>query len=189
MSSSFPTDAALVTSARDGNRVAWNALIARYDAHLAGICRAHRLSQADTADVKQTTWLRAVEHLHALRDPERLAGWLTTVARHECRRHARHARRVRPGEDDTGRQQPDPSAAPDTRLLASERRDAVRTAVVALPQRDRALLSMLYDESEPSYAEIGRTLGMPVGSIGPTRARVLERLRRQADVARLAAAA
>jgi RNA polymerase sigma factor (sigma-70 family) len=189
MSPPFPTDAALVMAARNRNPLAWNALLARYDAQLTAVCRAHRLSTADTADVKQTTWLRAVEHMQRLRDPERVTAWLTTVARHECRRHLRHAMRVRPGDDDAGHRQPDPDAAPDSRLLARERRAAVRTAVVALPQRDRALLSMLYDEPAPSYSEIGRTLGMPIGSIGPTRARVLQRLRRQPDVARLAAAA
>ena len=78
---------------------------------------------------------------------------------------------------------------PEARLLASERDDAVHAAVARLPERDRTLIELLYSEPAPRYADIGRKLRMPVGSIGPTRSRALERLRREAPVARLAAAA
>jgi DNA-directed RNA polymerase specialized sigma24 family protein len=129
-------------AARDGDPAAWRALLERYDGVIFAVCRSHRLSAADVADGRQTTWLRAVERLARLRDPQGIDGWLATVARHECLRLLRLAARVEP-----------------------------------------------YGDQAPHHADIGRTLRMPVGSIGPTRRRALERLRREGPVARLAAAA
>ena len=184
-----PADPALLEAARAGDATAWEALVERYDRLLGVVCRAHRLSDTDAADVKQTTWLRALEHAGRLTAPERFGAWLATVARHECLRVLRRSARVRPCDGEVLERQPDGAAAPDLRLLASEREDAVRAAVVALPPRDRRLLGLLYSDAEPSYTDISRRLGMPVGSIGPTRGRVLERLRREAPLAQLAAAA
>jgi len=180
-----PTDAALVQAARDGDQAAWSALVERYDRVIVSISRAHRLGHHDVDDVRQTTWLRAVEHLDRLQDPERIGAWLATVARRESLRLLRAAGRVRPCDHKTLEREPDISPPPDVRVLASERREAVRGAVSSLPRRDRTLLGMLFGEAEPSYADIGRTLKMPVGSIGPTRGRVLERLRRQEPLADL----
>jgi RNA polymerase sigma factor (sigma-70 family) len=189
MSSPTPVfDAMLVRAARRGQPAAWRALVERHDGRIAAVCRAHRLSTADAADVRQTTWLRAVEHLDRLHDPERVGAWLTTVARRECLRVVRQAARVRPCDDEVLRRQHDAGAPPDSHLLESERRAAVRSAVTALPRRDRALLTLLYSEPEPSYADIGRSMRMPIGSIGPTRGRALERLRRHGQLAALAAA-
>ena len=185
----FPPNAALVAAARDGDRAAWEALLERHDRVIASVCRAHRLSDADAADVRQTTWLRALEHLYRLQDPDRIHAWLATVARHECLRLLRHAARVRPYDEEVLQRQSDASAVPDAHLLASERRAAVRGAVTSLRRQDRVLLGLLYSEPAPSYADIGRRLRMPVGSIGPTRGRVLERLRRHAPLAELTAAA
>jgi RNA polymerase sigma factor (sigma-70 family) len=185
----LPSDGDLVAAARDGDGAAWEALVDRHDRLLRSVCRHHRLSDADAADVKQTTWLRAFEHIDRLQQPERLGAWLATVARNECLRVLRRADRLRPCEDE---RLLDPagatSEAADASLLAHEREDAVRGAVIALPARDRTLLRLLYSDAEPSYSEISRTLGMPIGSIGPTRGRVLERMRRHAPLARLAAA-
>jgi RNA polymerase sigma factor (sigma-70 family) len=184
-----PADATLVAAARDGDPSAWQALLQRYDGLILAVCRAHRLSAADVADVRQTTWLRAVERLTRLRDPERINGWLATVARNESLRHLRLAARVEPYGDQYVALHADSSEGPEAQVLASERNDAVRAAVSGLPERDRALIELLYSDRTPRYAEIGRTLRMPVGSIGPTHRRVLERLRRHGAVARLAAAA
>jgi RNA polymerase sigma factor (sigma-70 family) len=184
-----PTDAALVRAARCGRQAAWQALVERHDGRIAAVCRKYRLSAADAADVRQTTWLRAVEHLDRIKDPARLDAWLATVARHECLRLIRGAARIQRCDDHAPEPEPDLRAVPDSRLLEAERRAAVRTAVTALPRRDRALLALLYDAREPSYAEIGRRLRIPVGSIGPTRGRALARLRRNRRLAALAAAA
>lgn len=182
------SDATLVAAARDGDPAAWRALLERYDGMISAVCRAHRLSPADTAEVRQTTWLRAVERLARLRDPERINGWLATVARHECLRLLRLAGRVEPYGDQHV-PPTDVSEGPEAQVLASERDEAVRAAVSRLPDRDRVLIELLYSDQAPRYADIGRTLQMPVGSIGPTHRRVLDRLRRQGPVARLAAAA
>jgi RNA polymerase sigma factor (sigma-70 family) len=183
------TDAAIVHAACAGDDDAWRALVMRYDGLIAAVCRKHHLSDADAADVKQTTWMRAFEHLDRLREPERIGAWLATVARRESLRQLRNDARVYPCEDDFLYCQPDPSAIVDARLVAHERVAAVRGAVVDLPQRERTLLGLLFTEPEPSYVEIARTLQIPVGSIGPTRGRALSRLRRHAEVAGLAAAA
>jgi RNA polymerase sigma factor (sigma-70 family) len=189
MSRTLTTDSLLVAAARAGDPAAWRALVQRHDRRIAAVCHGHRLSSADAADVRQITWLRAVEHIDRLHDPERLGAWLATVARRECLRVIRQATRFRPCDDELLRHERDIAAVPDSRLLESERRVAVRTAVTALPRRDRALLTLLYSEAEPSYADIGRSMRMPVGSIGPTRGRVLDRLRRHGRLAELAAAA
>ena len=178
----------LIAAARDGDPAAWGELLQRYDGKIVAVCRAHRLSAADVADVRQTTWLRAAERLAGLRDPERLQGWLATVARHECLRLLRLAARVELYGDRYVPLQSDIAEGPEAQVLASERDEAVRSAVSRLPERDRNLIELLYNDEAPRYADVGRTLRMPVGSIGPTHRRVLDRLRRQGAVARLAAA-
>jgi RNA polymerase sigma factor (sigma-70 family) len=183
------TNAALVRAASAGDDEAWRALIQRYDGLIGAVCRKYRISDADAADVKQTTWMRAFEHLDRLQHPERIGAWLATVARRESLRALRNNARVYPSEDDFLHRQPDPSAIPDARLVADERVAAVRGAVVNLTQRDRTLLGLLFTEPRPSYDEIARALQIPIGSIGPTRGRALARVRRHADVAGLAAAA
>jgi RNA polymerase sigma factor (sigma-70 family) len=145
----------------------------------------HRLNAADTEDVIQTTWLRAVEHIDRIHDLDRFASWLATVARRECLRALRHHSRVRPCEDELLHRRADPAADPSTKLMEAEQRGAVRAAVRLLAPRERSLLHHLFSERDPSYADIGRSLGMPIGSIGPTRGRILERMRLVEPVAQL----
>ena len=169
----------LVRSARAGAPGAWEALVARFAGVVWATARSHRLSDADAADVFQTTWLRLVEHLDDLRNPDALGGWLATTARNECLRVLRAQARVVPTEDD--RLVQDTAAAPaDARLLASERDAALWRAFGRLSARCQTLLRMLCAEPPPSYAEVSCALGMPVGSIGPTRSRCLANLRRAA---------
>ena len=170
--------AALVRAARDGDGESWNALVARYGGLIWGVARAHRLGDADAADVFQTTWLRLVEHLDEIRNPDGIGAWLATTARHECLRVLRVGQRqvLTDGFD-----LPDEAApsALDARLLASERDAALWRAFDRLPGRDQALLRLLVADPQPSYQEIAAALDMPIGSIGPTRARALERLHSQ----------
>ena len=112
-----------------------------------------------------------------------------TVARRECLRALQQKARATPSQDAILHRIPDSGAAPEDRILAAERCTAVRRAVTALTQRDRRFLGLLYDDGEPSYADISHALGMPIGSIGPTRGRVLDRMRRGDDVAALMAVA
>jgi len=167
----------LVRAAASGDQDAWEALVAEFGILVLRAARAHGLSEADAADVAQTTWLRLVEHLGRIHDPERVGAWLTTTAYRESMRVVRRARRQIVTDH-----LPEVTADDDTaqRLVTQERHAAVRVAFRRLRARDRALLGLLVADSALSYEQIGRILHMPVGSIGPTRARSLTRLRREA---------
>jgi RNA polymerase sigma factor (sigma-70 family) len=169
---------ALVRAAAQGDQAAWDALVDRFAGLVWSVARAHRLDTADAADVSQTTWLRLVEHLDRLRDPDRVAGWLATTARNECLRVLRRAgRQVPTGDDHDLDVGSDPEAGPDLPLLTAERDRALWHAFSGLPVRCQALLRLLMADPPPAYEEIGELLGMPIGSIGPTRGRCLENLR------------
>ena len=171
----------LVRSAAAGDQDAWNALVGRYAGLVWAIIRGHRLTGADAADVAQTTWLRLVEHVDGLNDPARVGAWLATTARRECLRTLRSAGRQIPYGDDL----PEPRAETpdiDAGLLRDERDAELWQAFRRLPARDQSLLRMLTADPAPSYREIACSLDMPVGSIGPTRARCLERLRREREL-------
>lgn len=169
-------DAALLRAAGEGHAHAWNALVSEYNGLVWSVVRAHRLGDADAADVTQTTWLRLAEHVTDIRDPERLGAWLATTARHESLRLLRVGQRVVPTEevdppDDMG------TPAIDHRLLTEERDTALWRAFETLSAQCQSLLRLLVADPAPSYEEIGAALGMAVGSIGPMRGRCLARLR------------
>jgi len=177
--------AALVHAAADGDRAAWDALVDRYNGLVWSVARSHRLSAVDASDVVQTTWLRLVEHLGRLQDPERVGAWLATTARRECLRTLRHSARMVVSEEP-----PEQVTEPqlDAALLAEERDRALWQAFGGLSERCQALLRILVADPPPSYEDVGAALDMPIGSIGPTRARCLEQLRRKLAVAGMTAA-
>jgi RNA polymerase sigma factor (sigma-70 family) len=186
--SSRETDAAdradvakLVRAASAGDRASWDALVDRFASTVWAIARAHRLNAADAADVSQTTWLRLLEHLDRIQQPERVGAWLATTARRESLRVLRVAGRQIPNGDDF-EVLPDSmaSSAPDRGLLRSERVQFVTELVDKLPVRSQLLLRLLSADSPLSYRDISEALSMPIGSIGPTRARALEQLRKLA---------
>jgi RNA polymerase sigma factor (sigma-70 family) len=175
----------LVTAAAAGDKDAWQALVERFSGLVWSITRAYRLSSADAADAFQTTWLRLAEHITRIEHPERVGAWLATAARRECLQSIRAASRVIPAEDISGfeslREAGNP---PEEAVLAAEREreNAARAAAMwrafsRLPGRCRELLRVLMASPPPSYTEVSAALGVPVGSIGPTRARCLQRLR------------
>ena len=166
------TNTGLVHRAAAGDQAAWRDLIAEYDPLLHSVTRRFRLSGEQAADVVQTTWLRLIEHIGRLREPRGLPGWLRTTAQHLCIAVVRQQSRYVPYADEP----PAVVDGPEVEALRADRRATVRRALARLPQRDRALLSMLAGRAT-SYQQISRTLDMPVGSIGPTRARALLRLR------------
>jgi RNA polymerase sigma factor (sigma-70 family) len=171
----------LVAGATRGDQDCWDALVDRFASTVWAIARGHRLSHADAADVFQTTWLRLLEHLDQIQKPERVGAWLATTARRECLRVLRMGgRQVPNGADFDILADPDTSRSPDSDLVAIERQEVVNRLVDQLPLRSQLLLRMLSVDSPLSYIEIGEALAMPVGSIGPTRARALEQLRRLA---------
>lgn len=157
---------------------AWNELVRRFAGLVAFVIRHYRLSKADTQDVSQLVWLRLVEHLGQLREPEALPGWLATTTRHECERLLRRNSRNVTMDPDMMRliDRADGSAV-DELLLAAERRQVLLDALGELSDPHRELLQMLTADPPYAYADISRILGIPIGSIGPTRSRVLEKLR------------
>jgi RNA polymerase sigma factor (sigma-70 family) len=174
----------LVQSAREGDQEAWNALVEKFGSTVWAIARGHRLNSADAADVFQTTWLRLLEHLDRIEQPARVGAWLATTARRECFRILRIAGRQIPNGDDFD-VHPDLATSewPDGDLLALERKRVVDQLVNRLPVRSQILLRLLSADSPLSYRDISQSMSMPIGSIGPTRARALEQLRRHAVAA------
>jgi RNA polymerase sigma factor (sigma-70 family) len=173
----------LVSAAIDHDGEAWDELVRRFAGLVAHTIRKFRLSSADAQDVSQLVWLRLVEHLGALREPAALPGWLVTTTRHECERHLRiNGRSV--ATDPTDLEPADRSGTPaiDESLLADERRRALLEGLAELSAHHRDLLLMLSADPPYAYAEISRTLNIPIGSIGPTRSRLLARLRETAPV-------
>ena len=168
----------LVDAAGAGDQCAWNRLVAEFGSMIWAIARAHRLGDADAADVSQATWLALFENLRRLNDPSRVGAWLATTARRECLRVLRDSQRRIPFGDDAPEQEShDPS--PGEALLTRERDKALRRCFSRLRPTDQALLRLLTADPQPAYEEISAALDMPIGSIGPTRQRALGRLREQ----------
>lgn len=177
MDASYPLPV-LVAAAREGDHHAWDSIVGRFLPLVNAIIGLHRLAGADRDDVSQTVWLRLVEHLDQLREPAALPGWIRTTTRHECLRILAARGRTRPVDPQEGHglDVVEPAVVDDG-LLAAERRQALREALAELPAGRRELLLLLLTDPPLGYAEISARLGIPVGSIGPTRARALEQLR------------
>lgn len=170
-----PDVGAVVVAAAAGDEGAWRALVERFGPVVHRVARGFRLDERDTQDVAQTVWLRLWENLASIREPRALPGWIATTTRHECLRALRGRVRVVP-LDESGAEPPTDHPAPDDALLRAEAAEAVRHGLAELPPVQRDLLALLAAEPDLTYRQIGRRLGMPVGSIGPTRARGLARL-------------
>jgi RNA polymerase sigma factor (sigma-70 family) len=170
------TTAELVHGACHRQPGAWQELVSRYECLVRAVVGSYRLQEADAADAVQNTWLRALERLDSVRDADCLGGWLTTVARRECLALLARSRREAPAdvaEDHLAVDQPGPEAL----VLAEEARRAVAHALTELPVKRRELVRVLFSVNEPNYSEVSRLVGLPVGSIGPTRQRALRTLR------------
>ena len=173
----------LVDAGRANDNAAWTELVTRFERLLRAIARSYRLSPADVDDVLQSVWLALHQQIGRLRDPNALAGWLATTARRESLRVARSRQREWP----TGDPELFDGAVPDDlddELLATEREQIVRRALATLPARQRRLMVLLVTAPE-DYRRISATLDMPIGSIGPTRARGLDRLSRHPELREL----
>ena len=178
--------APIVHAATAGDPLAWKSLVDRFTPILRGVVRGYRLNAADVDDVAQSAWASAFAHIDTLRDPEAFGSWLIVMARREALRTIERRRREVPVDDaDFAGESREP--APESVIVAAEREAAVDAAVKRLPERQRRLLLVLMHHSEMSYCDLSRVLGMPVGSIGPTRERALSVLRRDARLSALAA--
>jgi RNA polymerase sigma factor (sigma-70 family) len=170
--------AELVRRAAGGDRDAWNELVDAYAGMIFSIARSHRLNDADSTDVSQTTWLRLIENIERINDPSRVGAWLATTARRESLRVIGvSARQMPTGETSDLEPRVRTDEELDARLLAAERDSRVQAALAQLPTRCATMLMLLTGDDAISYQELSERLGMPIGSIGPTRARALQKLR------------
>ena len=176
----------LVTRARNGDKHAWDEIVERYAPLIWSICRQYRLNDADAEDVAQMVWLHLVDHLDDLRDPAAMPGWLATTTRRQCIRVRRSAARLPQANGpliDPDNMADTDAVLAEQELLVAERHAALRQAVSDLPRGCRELITLLTADPPLSYAEISARLGIPIGSIGPSRSRCLERLRRHPAIA------
>jgi len=167
-----------VRQAATGDLQAWNRIVDQYARLIWSITTRFKLSESDASDVVQTTWMRLIEHIHRIEQPARVGSWLATTARNECLRHvAAHKKIVLVHEDGEfdGADNYEPEV--DEALLADERAQDVREAMAHLPPQWQRLMELLTADPPISYVEISDQLGVPIGSIGPTRGRCLARLR------------
>lgn len=186
------SDADLFLCCREGSQPAWHALVRRFQRLVYTVPRRAGLSEAQAADVFQVAFSRLFEHIDRIDDPSRVRAWLVTTAKRETLRLLELDRRLAEppagsasqadGEldDDAGAldQLPDPSPLPESLLDDLQQQDRLHRALAQLDERSRALLTLLFLQDEPlSYSDIAQRLQMPEGSIGPTRARCLQRLR------------
>lgn len=166
----------LLQAAAAGDRSAWDALVDRYHRLVWSVVRGFRLDEAAAADVTQTVWLRLVEHCDRIREPEKLPGWLAATARNEAMRVIKGQQRQTPSTFDFDLAD-DMTPALDERLIDDETRRAVLWAFHQLPTDAQDLLRLLCTHPPLDYQTISDLVGRPVGSIGPTRQRILEKLR------------
>jgi len=173
-----PDIAGLVRGAAAGDRRAWERLVEQYARLIWSITAEFKLVESDAADVAQTTWLRLLEHIDRIEYPDRVGSWLAATARNECLRGLAARKRVVPAQDEEVFSRVVVSwPEVDERILADERDQVVRDALSRLPRRWQRLLELLMADPPTSYTDISDELGLPMGSIGPTRGRCLAQLR------------
>jgi RNA polymerase sigma factor (sigma-70 family) len=173
-----------VRAASTGDAQAWDRLVDRYAGLVWSVCRAHRLSTEDAADISQLTWLRLLENLDRIRDPQRLAGWLATTCRRECLAFLRRSRSAMPVEEEQMGRLLGGADAADRSTLAADQRATLWQAFLRLSEWcQRVLYALVVDAEDgpPSYRLVAAKLQVPVGSLGPTRARCLGHLRKLLD--------
>jgi RNA polymerase sigma factor (sigma-70 family) len=177
----------LVALALQGNQRAWQDLVHRYSPLVSSVIRRYRMNDSDADDVRQNLWMRLVEHLKDIREPRALPGWVMTTTRNEAIRVLAGKRRtepVDPQQDD--RLDNIEHTEPDADLIRAEHRAAVHAGLRELRPEHRELIELTFADTPISYQQISTRLGIPIGSIGPTRARCLKKLERTAAIRALA---
>jgi RNA polymerase sigma factor (sigma-70 family) len=170
----------LVSRIGAGDESVWRDMSDQYESLLRWIARQCRLPAEDTDDVVQLTWLHCLEHINQLTDPHRLGGWLATICRRECIRLATKGRREVPHSGSALARLIDGDRAdgdPSVEVVVHDQNNRLYTAISVLPERQKKLLVELLRQGDQSYLDLSRRLGLPVGSIGPTRQRAVTRLR------------
>jgi RNA polymerase sigma factor (sigma-70 family) len=176
--SAGPSNAELLAAAVRGEAAAWNGLVDRFGRLVWAVARSFELSGTDAADLSQTVWLRLVEHMDQIKEPDRLGSWLATTTRREgIKLLRRHSLEI---PDENQEEQSDQGKdGPEEKVLVADEYAQLRDALDKLPERCRKLLRVIAASDAANYSEVAAALDMPVGSIGPTRSRCLERLRTQ----------
>jgi len=173
-----------VRAAAAGDVHAWERLVDRYSGLLWSICRSHRLDPDDAADVVQVTWLRLLDNLERIRDPQRLAGWLATTCRRECQALLRRSRPSVPVPEEAMERLLGSGVPADEPVLTAVQHATLWEAFHRLTEWcQRVLRALIVDPEEgpPSYALVAAQLNTSPGSLGPTRARCLSQLRKLLD--------
>ncbi|MEX1037963.1 MAG: sigma-70 family RNA polymerase sigma factor [Acidimicrobiia bacterium] len=165
----------LLLRAAAGEREAWNALVERFGQMVWSVARSFRLDEAAASDVAQTVWLRLIENIDKIQDPERLPGWLATTCRREALRVIKLGERAVPSDFEYDIEDPSPSL--ESMMIEDEESREVVTAFRELDEDCQQLLRLMTVEPALSYEEISEATGRPVGSLGPTRGRCVERLK------------
>ncbi|HSZ28539.1 MAG TPA: sigma-70 family RNA polymerase sigma factor [Pseudonocardiaceae bacterium] len=173
--------AELLLRAGKGDPGAWRDIIRRYSGVVFAKVRTFRLQDADMLDAVQMTWLRLAENIHRIQHPERLSGWLATTAARECLHILHHAQRTPTPTDAVVDNIADPAASPEQRIIDTETAQTLRKLVAELPPRRQRLLRALFTDYPTPYVELAASIGIPIGSIGPTRNRALHQLRRMLE--------
>jgi RNA polymerase sigma factor (sigma-70 family) len=172
------SDPELISMCLKGDGTAWETLITRYRRLVYSVPVRFHFEAADAADVFQSVCLKLLEHLHEIKDERRISGWLVTTTVRECMYLRQLKARETTREEDNLAEPADPALNLEEVRILTEEQQALREAVDELPDRCRSLVHMLYfDHQSFSYDEISSTIGIPVSSIGPTRARCFEKLR------------
>ncbi len=171
------SDAELLRQIVSGQRWAWDELVARHQRRLWTIARSRGLDPDGAHDAMQATWLCLLDHVDQIREPAALKGWLNTVMKRESQRIGRQRQRERERAERLAFQ-PRPASEPtDAAVLFNADLAMVGEAFARLSDRCRQLLRLLFSQADLTYAEIAAELDMPIGSLGPSRARCLDRLR------------
>jgi RNA polymerase sigma factor (sigma-70 family) len=175
------SDVELIDACRAGKEGAWEAIVSRYERLVYTVPARYGLTSAEIDDVFQSVWLSLLRNLNKLREPDRVSAWLVTTARRECwerRRGADYERTVNTDLDIVLADKEGEDLPPDEVVARFNQHEALRTSIEQLQDRCRRLLWLLYyDSNIPSYADVAEKLDMPIGSIGPMRARCLKKLR------------
>jgi RNA polymerase sigma factor (sigma-70 family) len=164
-------------AAREGSEDALGQIVADLSPLLWQVARSAGLSSGDAEDVLQTVWMRMVAHLDDIHDSAALAGWLVTTAKREAWRVRATGRRLLPADADLLAELPDDGPGSEEQVILDDQRHRLWTAIGGLSARCQELLRIVAFASRPDYAAVAAALGMPVGSIGPTRGRCLGKLR------------
>jgi RNA polymerase sigma factor (sigma-70 family) len=179
----------LLLGINNGDPAAWDEILRRYGKLVSATVRSFRLQEADALDAMQMTWLRLAENADRVQFPERLGGWLVTTARRECLHILRQAKRGPHRTDVALETVSDSSTGPEERAIDADTTRTLRKLIDELSPLRRTVIRMLFADDHYSYNKVARSAEIPLGGIGPTRARALRQLRDKLDEHKLGPAA